>query len=379
MKKHVIASAVAALIAVPAMAQNVTIGGILDVAPHSARKSTLGTTTSDVKGTGNYAGSFGSAASNRINITFGEDLGGGLKVDGLYRLRFTTTGGTGGDDDMWLRLSTNVGSFKLGRFSGMVDNLSGATGAFAAANTTGGIAANASDLVSGTLSGQATAIVAATGAVTKAAAGVGAFDDTRGLLQYVSPTFSGITATIDYANNTSDESTTAGKGQTKQQGLGLNYKAGALEANFSSTNREISGVLGTTEATTASKGKILWASVSYDMGPVKVFLANANRKDKTVAGATSDDVSVNSLGIQVPMGPWTFFATAYDGEDKNTGVAGAVGTEKRDLSGNQVAARYALSKRTYAYLVRGVAQDKGLVANGNYKRTETALGLAHSF
>jgi len=391
MKKHLIAAAVAAAVAVPAVAQNVTLGGVLDLSPHSDRKTTVGSSSVKVSGTGNES-NLGQSASNRINITMSEDLGGGLKVDGLYRLRFGSNQGTSGtSDDMSLRLTGGFGALRFGRFSGFVDNLSGMTGAFAAANSAGGIAANASDLVSGTMQTNVATVTADTGAVTKSASGAGGFDDTQGLVQYVSPSFGGLTVTLDYVNRSQDESTTDGKAQVKQQGIALSYAAGPLMVQASNTKRTVTGTIAVgvlpgasaavtgDDATTSVKGSINWLGASYDLGAARLYAATATRKDKDANGATSDNISLNFVGIQVPMGAVTFFATMYDGEDKNTGVAGAANTEVRDLSGHQLAVSYAMSKRTSAYLVSGKSEDKGSTANTNYKRAETAIGIRHNF
>jgi len=389
MKKHLIAAAVAAAVAVPAVAQNVTIGGVLDLSPHSERKTTVGADSVKTSGTGNDSNS-GQAASNRINITFSEDLGGGLRVDGLYRLRYSALGSSGTADDMSLRVSGGFGALRMGRFTGFVDNLGAMSGAFSAANSAGGISANGSDLISGTMQNNGPVITANTGAIAKAAAGAGAFDDTQGLVQYVSPTFSGFNFTLDYINRAQDESRTAGKGEVKQTGIGFSYTAGPLQVQGANAKRQVTGAIispliagaaagaGDDEAQSV-KGSINWIGGNYDLGAAKVFVAHAKRKDKDVNGATSDNISLNFVGIQVPIGAVTLFASMYDGEDKNTGVAGATGTEGRDLTGNQLAASYALSKRTSAYFVTGTSQDKGATANSNYKRTESAIGIRHNF
>ena len=386
MKKHILAAAVAAAIAVPAMAQNVTISGILDLSPHTVQKLTVGTTSVETKGTGNDTQT-GSAASNRINFAFSEDLGGGLKADGLYRLRYINgEGGLDTADDLWLRLGGSFGQVKLGRFSGFVGNLEGLTGAFNAVNSAGGIGNTGSNFIGGDMSRNTKAIATQSGALTSTGGNsVGVFDDTQGLIQYVSPSFSGVSVTVDFANRTSDESTNAGQSAYKQKGVGIEYKVGNLQVQASTATKEITGVIttrqgtGTTEATAATDGKLNWIAANYDLGVAKVFITTATREDKSTAGAKTDDVKLSTLGIQIPMGAITLFASMYDGDDKNTGVAGAVATEKRDLSGMQLAARYALSKRTAAYLVTGKSEDKGATANTNFKKTQTAIGLVHSF
>ncbi len=382
MKKHLIAAAVAAAVAVPAMAQNVTLGGVLDYSPHSERKTSVGANSVKTKGTGNDM-SAGHASSSRINMTFGEDLGGGLKVDGLYRLRFTALGGTGADDDSFLRVTGGFGAIRFGRFTGHVGNVEGLTGAFTATNTAGSIGQAGSNLLGGDMQVHATGITAQTGAVAGKAGGgatnTGTFDDTRGLVQYVSPNFSGFTVTLDYANRSQDENQTAGSATAKQTGVGLTYVAGALQIQASSARREVANVIGTNEQQNPLKGQVDWVAANYNLGVANLFGGSAQRKDKTVAGASQDDVRVNFIGVQVPMGAVTLFASMYDGQDKNTGVEGTLATEKRDLSGNQLAVRYALSKRTFAYAVTGKNEDKGGTAGNNYKKTETAIGLSHSF
>jgi predicted porin len=308
-----------------------------------------------------------------------------LKADGLYRLRFNNgIGGLDTADDLWLRLAGSFGQVKLGRFSGFVGNIEGATGAFNAVNSAGGIGNGGTNFIGGDMS-QNTKAIATTGALTSTGgSSVGVFDDTQGLIQYVSPSFSGFTVTVDFSSRTQDESGTAGQAAYKQKGVGLEYKAGPLQIQVANATKELTGGIGirgttTAEATASSDGKVNWLAANYDLGVAKIFVTTATREDKSIAGAKQDDIKLNTLGIQVPMGAITLFASMYDGEDKNTGGSGTAATEKRDLSGMQLAARYALSKRTSAYVVTGKAEDKGNTAGSNFKKTQTAIGLTHSF
>jgi predicted porin len=75
------------------------------------------------------------------------------------------------------------------------------------------------------------------------------------------------------------------------------------------------------------------------------------------------------------MGAATLFASTYDGSDDRNGVA----ANQRDLEGYQVGARYALSKRTYAYLVSGKNELEGPTAATTFKRNNASLGLVHTF
>jgi len=388
MKKHLVAAAVAAAFAVPAAAQ-VTMTGLIDLSPHSESKTSVGTQSVKLAGTGNES-AMGQAASTRINFNMTEDLGGGLKVDGLLRLRYGSSEGTTGTaDDYSLRLSGGFGALRIGRFTGFVGNIEAMSGAFAAATNAGGIGHTGADLVGGSMATNAASITADTGAFSKSASGAGAFDDTTGLIQYVSPSFSGLQVTLDFVNRTQDESSTAGKVHTKQTGVGVSYTAGPLQVQAATSNRSVQGTLAlplraggaltsAAEATAAAKADIKWVGANYNLGPATVFAAHAARDDKSTAGAVTGDITLNMVGIQVRQGAFTIFASMYDGEDKNTNTAGAVATEKRDLSGNQLAVSYALSKRTSTYAVTGKAEDKG-ASGSNFKRIQTAIGLRHNF
>jgi predicted porin len=87
MKKHLIAAAVAAAVAVPAMAQNVSVYGTLEVGLEKNR------TTAAVSSTSVESHEF---VSNRLGFRGEEDLGGGLKA--FFRLEsgLNTSDGTAG-------------------------------------------------------------------------------------------------------------------------------------------------------------------------------------------------------------------------------------------------------------------------------------------
>jgi predicted porin len=69
--------------------------------------------------------------------------------------------------------------------------------------------------------------------------------------------------------------------------------------------------------------------------------------------------------------------------NKTEAAAAAKEGEKRDFTGKGLGARYALSKRTLAYVNYGTSTLKaGSVAadfGKEVKNTQTAIGLVHSF
>jgi predicted porin len=90
MKKHLIAAAVAAAVAVPAMAQNVTLGGLIDVGARSV---------SPTGAASGVAMSHSAVSTSNINITGSEDLGGGLRASFNLNSALTpSTGALGGAD-----------------------------------------------------------------------------------------------------------------------------------------------------------------------------------------------------------------------------------------------------------------------------------------
>ena len=396
MKKHLIAAAVATAVTSPAMSQ-VTLSGYIDLSPHSTQTITVGNDSVKTTGTGNHF-TTGASGSNRINFNVTEDLGGGLKADALYRFRFNRGDGQGAQtaDDMWIRLSSaNVGSVRLGRYSPFVDNIGGLTGAFSNANTVGTVGSANMDLVAGTMSSNASVLDVAgaaaadgLGTLAKAAQGAGNYSDVQGNLQYVSPSINGFVITLDYAKGTADTSTVAGRAAVTQTGYGLTYATGPLTLNLAYAARETNGTIlaiapaataGLIEAAGSVKGTIKWAAVGYDARVARFYVTHVQREDDNVNGVRTDDLSVNTVGIQIPMGAVTLFASMFDGSDKNQGIAGNAANENRDVKGSQIAASYALSKRTSAYLTTGTQKDTGATAANNFKQTQTSLGIAHSF
>ena len=106
MKKHLIAAAVAATLAVPAMAQ-VTISGNVEAGYVSLDKSA----TVDQKTVNKFVGTPG------ITISGSEDLGGGMKASfQLVQDIATPTGGSSGDFEVTtVSLSGGFGEIRLGR------------------------------------------------------------------------------------------------------------------------------------------------------------------------------------------------------------------------------------------------------------------------
>ncbi len=424
MKKHIIAAAVAAAVAAPAMAQNVTVSGLIDVAPHTDAKNTIGAASIKSSGTTGVSG----WSTSNIAFTASEDLGGGMKASATISSFFdsgSTSPGNGltdaagtayntiGGRDRFIKLEGGFGAIQFGRFTPTINGYCGYSCAGGTNNNAGTTDSGSSDLVAGTLSGRkefravASRVMASNNAysfsvndgnasdrdaaaVTASATNAAHMEHQSGVFEFTTPTVSGFNAVLTYINGKNDDSGVAGTDKATQHGLRVNYSAGPLAASLATGTRKGEIELDTEEAQT--KVSVNWLGLSYDLGMVKLFASHANRKDKLtdtdngVAEVTLANVKVNTIGLQVPMGAVTFNASMYEGKNKGTlspfDEGDAAEAEDRKLKGHQISARYALSKRTFAYVVTGVnkdSRDNTALDNDDFKRSQTQIGFVHSF
>jgi len=409
MKKQLLVVAVAATFAAPAVAQQVTVSGTLDISPVSATKTKINTeqrNASDTTTGSNWATSL-------INFQATEDLGGGLKATAFVNQVVNVTTGEFTARDRWIELSGGMGSLKAGRFSPALE--AGYT-AYAVAGTTnsaGSSDSSAYDLIVGSLGydnaftrSTSTTTITANRTTLDAAFDIAAKDAGRqqGIIQFVSPSFSGLKATVEMIANSldSDATTRAGEAETKQSALRLDYSAGPLSVSAAhgkrSVKREAAGASSsflaangatdnaTTVYTSAATGtgliiagtqavlerkvesSIFWLGASYQVGTATILYSYATRKDEmsadNAASIVQSDVKVQTIGARIPVGAFTVMASAYNGEDDRFAASG----DEVDLKGHQIGVKYDLSKRTYAYGVMGVNKTTSSTAASNTKR-----------
>jgi len=417
MKKQLLAVAVASAFAAPALAQQVTVSGTLDISPASSTTVTVGAearkTAASTLG-GNWATSL-------VNFQASEDLGGGLKATAFVNPVVTATTGEFTARDRWVELSGGFGALKAGRFSPAAE---GGYTAFAVAGTTnsaGTTDSSAYDLFVGTLGlsdahsrSIATSTVQANQDAISSAFDIASKDAGRqaGIIQFTSPTMGGLKATVEFIQNSldSDLSTRTGEAETKQQGLVLAYSNGPLAISASHTKRSVkreaaaasslvaaNGSMAVTNTTFSSSGDqqiisgtaaiverkvdsaIMWVGASYNLGVASLQYSYATRKDEmsanNAAAVTQSDLKVHTIGAKIPLGAVTLSVSAYNGDDTRT----TLGTDDVDLKGHQIGVKYDLSKRTYAYGVLGVNKASATAAADNTKREQTNFGLVHTF
>ena len=170
---------------------------------------------------------------------------------------------------------------------------------------------------------------------------VGAGSRDNALVMYRSPSFSGLTVDVATVLKGNDADATAAGDQSKYD-IAATYVAGPLAASLA--YNKVSG---------ATKNVAVGAK--YNFGAF------------TVAGSFQDPAGVKkgfTVGVSAPVGPVTLtadIARATNTADKNTDFV--------------LEAKYALSKRTFAY---GVYMSDGAVAGGK-SVSAYAVGVRHNF
>jgi len=364
MKKTLIAMAAVA-VAGTASAQ-VSISGQITFDALSNTKvtstSAADATTSDT--TDNTAGLNGLTTS-QISMTGSEDLGGGMSIG--FVINSGIADGAVGDRDRNVSLSGDFGTVRLGTF---IPAAAMGYYGFSGASTT---ATGATYDI-----GFGTALV--NGATAPSG---GSFERNDNQIQYTT-SISGITVNANYGHSTTDASEMLGTAETAQSGVSASYTAGALTLAIGQNSRTVDAEGASGVATGAQiEADLDWYGASYDFGVAKASFTNVQRKDQTAAAATGtiavdNNIDVNAFGVSVPMGALTLTASMFRG----TNDVSSLGTDNVDLTGNQVFASYALSKRTSVFATHGntnAARASGNTAGVATKVTRSSVGMLHSF
>jgi len=364
MKKHLIAAAVAAAVAVPAMAQ-VTVSGRID----AGYSMTSATTAAGVK-TDTDLITTGVFTTQRLTFTGSEDLGGGLKASFVMESAIAqNTALTFGDRAFNATLSGGFGSLLIGRIDSMTKSVYDAFDAGYSNNLVGSV--DALDAATNTTSRRDVTI------------------------RYTTPSFSGLTASIGLMKNSVDASTASNTVEDNTgEEFGLRYAAGPFNAALAYRNVDIdtaavAAVPSTCNATgtftspngctlgsaavaaTKTENKDLGLGLSYNFGPVVAFGQYFDNESTNKVSGVKTDEKFYAIGVRVPLGATTVFASYVDGESKT-------GATKFDREGYQLGVKYDFSKRTYAYLAYG-DQESDAANNTKAKSDQTAFGIVHLF
>jgi predicted porin len=315
MKKHLIAAAVAAAVAVPAMAQ-VTIGGSIDMSYDFGDRGNWN--SGDNRDSDGRVLTSGLLTTSDLRMGGTEDLGGGLTA--FFQINSGLNGVLNHDRTGAGALPNDEGAVISFGDRGAVIGLRGSFGSIAVGKTTGtainalrgGVAGNLSLLNAGSFGDDA--------------------DRPTNVIDYTSPAFNGITARVIYQLGENNDS----GGEQGDNEISFAYANGPLTAGIAFQN--------------ASDDRDIGVRVTYNFGPAAV-----NYSFQDIDGQSSN---FHSLGVSVPFGAVTAFAEFQDRPDVDTRI--------------NLGAVYNLSKRTNAYFV--YSDDK--VGNTD---PVTAVGIRHSF
>ena len=385
MKKLLIASAALAMVAGTAQAQSsVTVYGLIDMGyAASDNTSTTGAgVSSSVKQKNTGAGD-GALATSRFGVRGSEDLGGGRKANFVleYDLVDVGVGANGnapgsataadaatttnaaasgfGARYSWVGLEdAKLGQVRLGRQEQSMHSVVCANSA-ASCNNVAGAA------YSGGFTGMPndSSVRAHNVWLNRA-------------ITYISPNLSGLTIEVQTANH--DVNNAGTTTYAKETGGSLKYSVGKLSLAASVADTDLQG-----SSTTVENQKQQAFAANYDLGMVRVFALNQQRKIKDIdAGTLTSKTEVTEVGVQVPMGKTMFWASTFDG-DRDGSSTTAIASAKADVKGFQLGARYDLSKRTALYAIYGEQEVKSNTVTGtNVAKTKSeglALGVRHSF
>lgn len=362
MKKTLVALAALAVVSAASAQSTVTLYGVVDMGI-----ATLKDTAAGVDYTKNGVQQ-GTMSNSRIGFKGTEDLGGGLKANFVYEL------GTNPDESAQglaarvgtLGLSGNFGAVTIGRQYTPYHNVQAAMDLAGNLNATPGYVVLNHNFNGGRASNA---------------------------VNYTSPSFGGFTAAAQVGAGPSaagTETTVTNGAQADGKSFGLSgiYAAGPLVAGLAYNDITNSNTLLTSYAPISgatvpaavgfgvgSREVKVWAAgASYDFTVVKASLAYSRLTDtKSAAGVSELTSNGYNFSVAAPFGATTLVANLGRATLKQDSSA-TDGT----ITGYQLMANYALSKRTTAYAVYG--NDK-LDLNGSeyLKRQSAAVGVRHTF
>ena len=334
MKKHLVAAAVAAAVAVPVMAQNVSVYGILDVNLSSI--DTSGASSETVLGKS-------ALATSRLGFRGSEDLGGGLKAE--FQLEGTldpTTGvlGTSAastsnsvtdsmfDREAWVGFSSGFGSIRAG-----TTDVSDAVNIDAKVSQAGDL---------GLISELST-------------------DKVR-TIRYTTPSFSGFSAQVGVASPNSTATSEVTNGSITN--FYAAYEQGKLGVYAARESVERTQTYDQKQSTVGAK---------YDFGAASVGLVYSKRKgaEATSGAAGDEDYKQYVLSAAVPLANGYTLHGAYQSRD-------LAGTDNatRDFSTVTLAVTKSMSKRTRLY---AAFIDKDFDAAASADTKQYTVGVVHNF
>ncbi len=369
MKKTLVA--IAALAATSAFAQSsVTLYGAIDAGYSDSSKTIAG-----VKN-GQQAVSFSNMSSTRFGFKGTEDIGQGMKANFVIETGVSSNSGSGfsaGTETASTKAGTTLDATTIGARE---LNASLQFGGTTIGAGYGGTAVRSIVLAYDAMGGTnfiGNTLTTDTQFSSNRATGVGV----RQAIAQGLNVGGSISRNVDTKDGVADNKTATGYLVTADYANGPLSVAGAYQLSNTTTATGATPTVDKDVTTT-----ILGASYQLPMAKLFATYGTVKTDDTKTASAVGEGKrEAYNIGVQVPMGAWTL-AALYSGGTKTEAITAGSAGEKRDYTGYGVGARYALSKRTLAYVNYG-ASDLTAGSSATFgkevKNTQTAIGLLHNF
>jgi len=379
MKKHLIAAAVAAAVAVPAAAQ-VTVYGILGTG-YDSIETKISSGADSAKSKSSSWGTQNLQAGNRLGFRGTEDLGSGLKAGFVFEMHADLIKGTAGREKAnagdtkdggvnvdqirqgFVSLSGGFGEVRIGRMNSLSKDVYDGFHTHAGGNFNPG---NQGAAIAGILS-------FADEEIDELNFSTQNYHTIRhsNIVTFISPSMSGLTLRLQYGQDKAEVTdadliTGTDENDTKAtvQNIGLSFAAGQFATSYAHdvSKKDETDAADNEKRTTDILGG------SFDLGVAKLFFAHTRVKYDFSDGTLK--LKDNSVGVSVPMGSVNLFASLSDGDIKGDDAT-------IDTKGYQIGANYNLSKRTMLLARYGDSEAKIDDIKGT--REGFAFGVQHSF
>ena len=386
MKKSLLALAAMGAFAGTAHAQSsVTVYGILDMGYSSV--NTKSSAAAPVDATTSGIGLVQALSSSRIGFRGVEDLGGGLTAGFQFEGNVHANPGTTGSDSatafqfgrhQFVTLtSKTAGGVLIGKTDAIVKQIMDSYDAGFSNNLTGaydgfGTSLSNMDTTSNVIGNRRDSVIRYT------SPSLGGVNLTAGYMKNSAKTETGGVATTDTEDNTGYEAgaryaagnISAGLAYRSAKTQSLAVAAVATAAATAAAN----GVLGSAAVAAVNDVTNSWAAgLSYNFGPAIGYLQYFNQAIKNELNSTEVKENAYALGVRVPVGAATAFASYTTG-----GMTSAANIDTK-MTGYQAGALYALSKRTDLYALYGAGKKKADNVANESTSQGMALGVRHTF
>ena len=324
MKKHLIAAAVAAAVAAPAMAQNVTVYGAID-AGVAALNGVGAVKTSETVFTDS------SIVSSIWGIRGSEDLGGGLRA--IFDLQGDIQTNNGGLNNSGLfRRAANVG----------------VAGGFG--EVTFGVRINP------VIATNAALMPVSGNSVSTLTASALSYHNffTKNAVTYTTPNLNGLVAQVQYGFANTISTTASGGSVTAGS---LTYSSGPLTVRAAMHDRKDNGLTAASNSSITAADAVAGKDVSTADFAATAHVAGIAYKlgDLTLAGAVMQNKEAKAVGGQKYERSGSQVGLGYQASP--AWLLGLSYTRAEGSSLTNAQARYALSKRTTAYVQVGMSDN----------------------